>query len=105
MLELNFLERWVQMNKLNKQNTQFNPVTKPSHYADSSIQPIDIIDEWGLDFCLGNAVKYIKRAGHKKSGVLSDLDKEIEDLEKAVWYINHKVTLLVDKREEEMEDE
>ncbi len=93
------------MSKLNKQNVQFDPVNSPAHYADSSIQPIEIIDEWGLDFCLGNAVKYIKRAGHKKSGILSDIDKEIEDLCKAKWYLEHKIEKLLAKKEEELEDE
>ena len=37
---------------------------------------------WGLGFNLGNAVKYISRAGKK------DPDKYIEDLQKAVWYLN-----------------
>lgn len=41
-------------------------------------EPIDVIKDWDLDFCLGNVVKYISRAGRKttdKEGVLSDLLK------------------------------
>ena len=53
-------------------------VNKPSHYLSKSVECIDITQ--GLPFCLGNAIKYIWRAGEK-----SDLS---EDLEKAVWYIN-----------------
>ena len=75
---------------------QYDPVNSPSHYTDTRIQPIDVIDDWGLDFCLGNAIKYIKRAGHKKSGTLSKTQKEIQDLEKAAWYINHRIQLLTD---------
>ena len=56
-------------------------VNHPSHYTDGSIEVIDFIEFWGLGFHLGNAVKYISRAGKK------DPDKKIEDLEKALWYI------------------
>ena len=40
-------------------------VTHPAYYKDRKIEPIDVIEAWGLDFCLGNAVKYIARAGKK----------------------------------------
>ena len=53
----------------------------PKHYNSSSIQPIDAIEAWKLDFRLANAVKYIARAGKK------DPKKLKEDLEKAIWYI------------------
>ena len=59
----------------------------PKHY-DYKIQPISVIDEWGLDFRLGNAVKYIARAG-KKDGV-----SELEDLKKAKHYIEMKIERL-----------
>ncbi len=56
--------------------------SSPDHYAKGRrIQPIDVIEDWGLDFCLGNAVKYIARAGRKVG------DTEEDDLNKAVWYI------------------
>lgn len=93
------------MSELNGTEKQFDPVERPSHYADGFIQPIEVIDDWELDFCLGNAVKYIKRAGHKKSGTLSDIDKEIEDLCKAKWYLEHKIERLLVKKDEEYEDE
>ena len=57
----------------------------PSHYTDGKIEVIDYIEDKQLGFCLGNAVKYISRAGKKYK------DKEIEDLEKAVWYINRRI--------------
>lgn len=63
-------------------------VNHPSHYNIGKYEVIDVIDDWGLDFELGNAVKYIARAGHK------DSSKTIEDLEKAVFYINHKIKAL-----------
>lgn len=56
-------------------------VNWPKHYNMGSIQPIDVIENWKLDFRLGNALKYIARAGRK------DKTKTRQDLEKALWYI------------------
>ena len=60
-------------------------VNHPSHYKgkDNPYEAIKVIDAWELGFCLGNAVKYIARAGHK-------IDR-IEDLKKAIWYIQHEI--------------
>ena len=63
-------------------------VSHPSHYADGKIEVIDFIEDKGLNFNRGNAVKYICRAGKK------DPTKEIEDLEKAVFYLNHEIERL-----------
>lgn len=61
-------------------------VDHPAHYGgDSVYETIKVIDAWELDFCLGNAVKYISRAGKK------DPEKRIEDLRKAIWYIQHEI--------------
>ena len=69
-------------------------VDHPAHYGGDSIyETIKVIDAWNLDFCLGNAVKYISRAGKKNP------DKEIEDLKKAVWYLEHKIESLEMRRE------
>ena len=66
-------------------------VNHPNHYfADSGIEVIDAIEAWNLNFSRGNAVKYIARAGIKNP------EKEIEDLEKAVWYINREIERLQD---------
>lgn len=62
-----------------------DPVNHPSHYTDGKIEVIDYIEDKGLDFFLGNAVKYISRAGKK------DQSKEVEDLQKAAWYIQRKI--------------
>lgn len=60
-----------------------NPdATNPSHYTRLDPEPITVIERWGLDFCLGNALKYIARAGHKP-GV-----DGAEDLAKAAWYLD-----------------
>lgn len=65
----------------------FDAVNKPAHYNAGKIEVIEAIEDWGLDkdFCLGNAIKYIARAGKK------DPAKTIEDLNKAIWYINRKI--------------
>lgn len=58
-------------------------VDHPSHYNHGTIEVIDAIEDWNLNFCLGNAIKYIARCaykGHKK-----------EDLEKAIWYLKREL--------------
>lgn len=71
-----------------KQTKQNDLVNRPAHYTDGGIETIDFIEAKKLNFCRGNAVKYISRAGKK------DPDKEIEDLKKAAWYINHEIQRL-----------
>lgn len=63
-------------------------VNHPPHYAAGKIEVIEAIEDWGLNFARGNAVKYVARAG-KKAGA-----DEIEDLEKAVWYLRRELELL-----------
>jgi hypothetical protein len=65
-----------------------DPVNSPDHYTSGGIETIDFIEAKGLDFCTANAVKYISRAGKKSK------EKEVEDLEKAVWYLNRKIKRL-----------
>ncbi len=60
-------------------------VHHPRHYTDGKIEVIDYIDDKGFGYCLGNAIKYISRAGKK------DPATAIEDLQKALWYINHEI--------------
>lgn len=71
-------------------------VNHPSHYTWlkelCGIEVIDITRH--MDFCLGNAVKYLLRAGHKSEEGYSNAQKEVEDLKKAVWYINDKIKQL-----------
>lgn len=68
-------------------------VNHPSHYTwlkeKCGIEVIDITRH--LDFCTGNAVKYLLRAGHKSEEGYTDKAKEIEDLKKAIFYINDKI--------------
>jgi hypothetical protein len=65
-------------------------VNHPPHYTThpSGIECIDVTKH--MDFCLGNAMKYLWRAGEK------DETKTVEDLKKAVWYINKKIEMLGD---------
>ena len=58
-------------------------VNHPSHYNKGKYEVIDVIDDWNLDFSLGNAIKYIARCNYKEN--------KIEDLKKAVWYIQHEI--------------
>jgi hypothetical protein len=61
-------------------------VNHPQHYGgDSPYEAIKVIEAWGLGFNLGNTVKYISRAGKKNPA------KEIEDLEKAAWYLQRHI--------------
>jgi hypothetical protein len=62
--------------------------TNPSHYRRGKIEPWDFIESQELDFFLGNAVKYIARAGHKPGESAKD------DLEKAIVYLNKKLSTL-----------
>ena len=64
-------------------------VNRPAHYTAYPVEVIQLTEH--LNFCRGNAVKYIARAG------LKDPDREIEDLQKAAWYINREITRLKDK--------
>lgn len=70
---------------------QQSKVNHPIHYNMHTIEPIDVIEDWDLGFCLGNAVKYIARAPYKHP------DKQTEDLEKAVWYIQRYIQKLNNK--------
>ena len=60
-------------------------INRPAHYTDGKIETIEFIEDKKLGFCLGNAIKYISRAGKK------DPTKEIEDLKKAEWYIKRRI--------------
>ena len=61
-------------------------VDHPDHYNSTRFEVIDIIEEFGLDFHLGNVAKYVLRAGHK--------DDIVQDLSKARWYLDRKIAKL-----------
>ncbi len=65
-----------------------DPINHPSHYTMGSIEVIDYIEDQKFPYHLGNAVKYISRAGKK------DPSKTVEDLRKAIWYLNRYIDVL-----------
>jgi len=67
-------------------------INHPSHYNQGKFEVIDVIHDWKLGFDLGNAVKYIARAGYK------DEAKYVEDLQKAIFYINDEIKRHVIKK-------
>ena len=75
-------------------------VNHPSHYTWlkdlCGIEVIDITRH--MDFNLGNSIKYILRAGHKKEEGYTDKQKTIEDLKKAIWYLNDEIKMLENKK-------
>lgn len=70
--------------------TPTNVITKPSHYTSGkTIEPIRVIEDWGLDFNLGQVIRYISRAGLK--------DDLLQDLKKARAYLTREITTLEGK--------
>lgn len=70
-----------------------DPVNHPQHYTRSGIETITVIEAWGLGYHLGNAVKYLSRAGFKGD--------RLEDLEKARWYLDREIANEKARREAE----
>ena len=72
--------------------TRNNSVNHPDHYGgeNNTYEAIKIIEAYDLNFSLGNAIKYIIRAGKKNSNT-------IEDLEKAKWYVQRQIEFLEGK--------
>ena len=58
-------------------------VNHPHHYTYGNIECIDFIDScgYGMEFCAGNAMKYLTRFKYKGTPV--------QDLEKVIWYVTH----------------
>ena len=57
-------------------------VDHPSHYRGNELEVISVIEDFNLNFCMGNAIKYILRAGKKGN--------KVEDLSKAIWYLEEE---------------
>ena len=68
-------------------------VDHPAHYNAGKIEVIDAIEDWKLNFSLGNVIKYVARADHK--------GKPLEDLRKARWYLEREIQ----RRENELHAE
>ena len=61
----------------------------PSHYrGDRKFEPIAVIEDWGLNYRLGNALKYISRNGRKPG------EDPREGLRKAIWYLEREIAAL-----------
>jgi len=70
--------------------TQPDPVNHPTHYAEGWSNGAEVIDiTEHMNFCRGNAVKYLARAGVKSKTT------ELEDLRKAAWYVQREIERLV----------
>jgi hypothetical protein len=70
-----------------KDNTE--KVNHPSHYNQGKIEVIDAIEDWDLNFCEGNVIKYVARHRHKS--------EPIEDLKKAQWYLERLIGKIEDE--------
>lgn len=97
-------------NYTNTQDRSYNPkliqhtsdeekVNHPSHYTWlKNLCGIEVIDiTRHMNFNLGNSIKYILRSGHKKEEGYTDKQKTIEDLKKAIWYLNDEIKLLLNE--------
>ena len=60
-------------------------VTRPAHYTSATIEPIQVIESWDLNFNLGNVIKYVARAGKKRHST------RLEDLRKAMQYLYFEI--------------
>jgi hypothetical protein len=67
-----------------------DPVNHPPHYTSTRFELMELVEDLGLarGFCLGNCLKYVKRAGLKTSST------EVEDLKKARWYLDRWISNL-----------
>jgi len=63
-------------------------VNHPSHYNHGTIEVIDAIEDWNLNFCEGNVIKYVARHRHK--------GEPLEDLKKAKWYLERLIVRIED---------
>lgn len=80
-------EFWEKRKERYERTREKDLVFHPGHYCEGrKYEPIKVIQDWGLNFALGSAVKYIARAGRK--------DDAIQDLEKAMQYIEFEIERL-----------
>lgn len=70
---------------INQLEEDLEAAVNPEHYRQGKIEVMEFIEDQKLNFALGNAIKYICRAGKK------DVFKTTEDLEKAVWYVKREI--------------
>lgn len=89
-----FISKGVPHKAQEVEGKENDSVNHPSHYTShpSGIECIEITRHYC--FSIGNAIKYLWRAGLKKEMGLEDREKEIEDLRKAIWYIKDRIKQL-----------
>ena len=75
----------IKMLQMAKLHTEDN-VNHPPHYTVGGIETIDFIEAKSLGYNLGNVIKYVTRADYKGN--------KLEDLKKALWYLNREVSKL-----------
>jgi hypothetical protein len=63
-------------------------VDHPSHY-NQGIETIEYIESWSMNFNTGNVIKYVTRAGYKND--------QLEDLKKAMWYLQREIDRIENK--------
>jgi hypothetical protein len=62
-------------------------INKPAHYIEGrEIEPIQVIEDWNLDYHLGQVLKYVSRAGRKQGN-----NSLVHDLKKAIWYLDRRI--------------
>lgn len=73
-------------------------VNSPNHYKSDNnrYEVIDIIEFFNLNFHRGNVLKYLLRSGKKTEEGYDNTAKEVEDLEKAIWYLKREVKRIKD---------
>lgn len=77
------------LHNLHRLKTEVNmSIERPDYYKGNGYEPKDVIHAWGLNFNLGNVIKYVERAG-KKSSV-------IDDLLKARQYLDFEIEVIID---------
>ena len=82
------------------EQTEFGPirhlrpetVDHPAWYNRGKTEVVDFIEDQGLGYHLGNALKYLCRAGHKPG------DDESDDLRKAIWFIQRRIEFVAKHR-------
>ena len=78
--------------------TTIDMVNSPPHYTQYKVEVIDLIE--GMPYCRGCAIKYIARAGYKPpSDGQTQVEKELEDLHKALWMLNREIARVERQRE------
>lgn len=77
--------------KKEEKKEEHTSVNHPKYYCShpSGVECIEITRHY--NFAIGNAIKYLWRAGLKKEQGMSAIEKEIEDCKKAIWYINDHI--------------